>query len=315
MILATAGNRVGRALAPDLRFAAPGDAGPILPPFDAAAVHAWRTPEGVVVAYGYQGDGFCWMHWPRLATFRFSPSDPFITAFPQAGNAPEVVSDIYRRSVLPMALQAFGLEAMHASAVIIPDGVVAFAAKSKTGKSTVAYGLSRWGYTQWSDDAVVVENVGGLPEAVPLTFNVRLRPESVAMFGGVPRSSLVRPVNRIPLAGICLLERLGADAGPVRIRRLTPADAFPAVLTHAHVFNPNDVNRRKLMMDSYLAIVAAVPVYEIGFRATHEHLGRLLDAIARQLESFDFRAGMSREPRVSEEPVPDVEPVLARIRG
>ena len=57
------------------------------------------------------------MIWPRLAAYRFRwPDASFITAYPDADAPIATVWDTYRRSVLPMAMQAAGWEALHASA-------------------------------------------------------------------------------------------------------------------------------------------------------------------------------------------------------
>jgi len=275
------------ANAPELRFADAGDERLAPLSFDEPDVHIWRTSEGAVVAYGYQRGGFCWMHWPRLATYRFASSDAFVTAFPQEGRRSDAIRDTYRRSVLPMVLQALGLEAMHASAIAVEAGVVAFAARSKTGKSTVAFGLSCRGFSQWADDSVVFRGAGDAHEAVPLAFNVRLRPESSTLLGSERRSGPRRvegarrpPAGPAPIAGICLLERLREQSDrSIVIRHLPPEEAFPAVLTHAHVFNPFDVERRKRMMETYLGLVAGVPVYEVRFEANPSQFSELLDAI------------------------------------
>ena len=140
-------------------------------------------------------------------------------------------------------------EALHASAIQADGRVIAFAAVSQTGKSTVAYGLSRRGYEQWADDGVVLEVGGGRALAVPLPFDVRLRPESSGMFGldgsrfhqfssmDAERCSERKPTT---LGAICVLSRsTGCSSGsPVTIERLEPAQAFAPVLTHAHEFDP-----------------------------------------------------------------------------
>ena len=56
-----------------------------------------------------------------------------------------------------MALHAHGDEAIHASAVLLGDAVVAFCGRSQTGKSTVAYGLHRRGCRVWADDTLVFD--------------------------------------------------------------------------------------------------------------------------------------------------------------
>jgi hypothetical protein len=276
-----------------LRLAAPDEAAPPLP--TRADVHVWRTEEGTPIAYGFRRGGRCWMHWPRLGTYSFGGTEAAVTAYPLPGASQETIVDVFNRSVQPMALHARGDEALHASAILVDAGVVAFAARSNTGKSTLAYGLSRRGYAQWADDAVMLRRAGDVVASVPLTFNVRLRQGSAPLFDDAQlehRTSSTQlvetgSVDRFkPLAAICLLERRrgGLEGGAV-VRQLTPAEAFPAVLTHALLFDPYDAERRRQMMEAYLNLAASVPVYEVTFTASPAYFPDLLDAITATVES------------------------------
>lgn len=228
------------------------------------------------------------MQWPGVATFRFAAGDPFLTAFPSPGISAALIADVYRRGVLPMALQALGREALHASAILAPGGVVAFAARSQTGKSTFAYGLSRRGFAQWADDGVVLEIEGTTARAIPLPFDVRLRAESSGAFGMdetrfrqfAPEHAVTRDVGATPLAAIVLLERDAELSTPAASVALAPTDAFAAVLVHAHEFNPFDTERRRRMLEAYLDLVSMVPVHLVRFRPGFEYFDRVLDAIA-----------------------------------
>jgi hypothetical protein len=191
-----------------------------------------------------------------------------------------------------MVLQAQGLEALHASAVVSPAGVVAFCAASETGKSTLAFGLRLRGLSQWSDDGLVFRSEGGAITTVPLPFEVRLRAESRRMFrGAIPRSGGLQrncPGDQIhvqpaTVAAICLLRRADSAtlAAPAQVRPMTPAEAFPALLAHAHVFDPFDAGRRERMINTYLDLVAAVPVFEAAFAPIREQLDVFLSVMAR----------------------------------
>ena len=250
-------------------------------------VHIWRTPTGQPIAYGCTHDGTSWMQWPGVAAFRFAPGDPFLTAFPAPGTSDALITDVYRRGVLPMALQALGHEALHASGVLAPSGVVAFAARAHSGKSTFAYGLSRRGFPQWADDGVVVEVEEGRVRAVPLPFDVRLRAESSGAFGldegrfrQFTSEHAVKDARPTLLAAVVLLERDEELRVPASAATLTPAEAFAAVLVHAHEFNPFDTARRRRMLEAYLALVSVVPVHVVRFRPGFEHFERVLDVIA-----------------------------------
>lgn len=271
-----------------LRFEGPDEGPPLVVGHSARGVYVWRTPAGQVIASGHTVAGVCWMEWPGVATFRFADQGRFVTAFRAAGVSDSRVRDVYRRGVLPMALQALGHEALHASAVVVSGRVMAFAARAHTGKSTVAYGLSRRGYPQWADDGVVVSVEGDTVQAIPLPFDVRLRPESSDAFGLDPsRFRQFRPDHSVlidaaptPLGAIFLLDRDAAAPLTASIRRMDPTEAFGPVLVHAHEFNPFNLERRRRMIEAYLALVAIVPVYGVRFRPGFEYFDGVLDAIA-----------------------------------
>src|SRR5690606_18526516 len=96
--------------------------------------------------------------------------------------SPALIQDSYQRCVLPLVLQAAGTEVLHASAVLTPRGVLALCAESGTGKSTLAYGLSRRGYPLWADDAVAFEADETCTNAMPLPFALRLQRDAVRFF-------------------------------------------------------------------------------------------------------------------------------------
>ncbi len=273
---------------PRLELAPPGASAPEAPAPDAPGVHTWRNRSGGVVATGYCTGDVCWMHWPYLGAYRFALNDPgVIRAFPLRGASIAIIRDTYTRSVVPMALQALGYEALHASAVLMPGGVVGFFAASETGKSTMAYGLSARGYPQWGDDSLVFE-----PFSSPLTsrwlpFDVRLRPRSSAFFESRGEASRALPAtplpSRAPLAALCLLTRADSDSEPVVVRRLDPVRAFSALIAHAHCFNPHDEPRRAAMLRHYMDVTGRLPIFEIVFRPVLEDMPRVQDAVIEAL--------------------------------
>jgi hypothetical protein len=269
-----------------MRFAGPAEC-PADPAHQAAAdVHVWFNRQGGVVARGFREAGYYWMAWPDLATYRFAPGDAAVTAFPIAGAPLDIIWDVYRRTVAPMALQVHGWEALHASAIVSDGGLVAFSAVSETGKSTLAYALRLRGFPQWSDDGVVFR-VDDHAFATPLPFQARLRPGSRDLLGhtdtrrefeenSAGEQQFAAP---LPIKVIALLNRRTDDSDAVQIRSVPSTEAFTALLIHAHEFDPGDVERRGRMMQTYLELVARVPVYEVSFSSGRARLAGLVDAI------------------------------------
>ena len=70
-------------------------------------------------------------------------------------------------AVLLKASEAHGLDALHASGVQGPDGVLAFATSSGGGKSSLAAELVRRGHPFFTDDALTMDRVDGNVRAHP----------------------------------------------------------------------------------------------------------------------------------------------------
>src|SRR6185436_7031351 len=98
---------------------------------------------------------------------------------------------------------------------------VGFCGKAHTGKSTLAYVLSRRGFAQWSDDALMWELDGDRPVARHLDFHVRLREEALAFFGHRSASDLPRPPQDAracaPIASLYILTRTAAGSRGPRV--------------------------------------------------------------------------------------------------
>jgi hypothetical protein len=143
--------------------------------------------------------------------------------------------------VLPLVSVARGREALHAAAVETPLGVVAIAAASGTGKSTLATELIRRGHRFFCDDILVLDGAGGglaHPGAphMNLDLGAVVPAPALASTLGVLAGERWLEVGSAaarepaPVAAIVLLER-GADLA-LRARRLpaSPLTLVPFML-------------------------------------------------------------------------------------
>ncbi|MBA3298338.1 MAG: hypothetical protein H0U19_15540 [Acidobacteria bacterium] len=245
-------------------------------------VQVWRDLADSDCAYGYAGSGWWAVDWLRIGTFLFGPAfGETVEVVPRRGVSEARIEDVYRRSVLPLVWQARGKETLHASAVTGARGVLAFCGERGAGKSTVAYGFSRRGFEQHADDTLVLTVGTDGVTTLPLPFAPRLRPASAQFFERAPRrGSLSALETTAPetLAALFIL-RPSDPPRPSAISVLAPAEAFRAVLAHAHCFDPsNPVNQRRLLQQ-YLEIAAHVPIFQVIYRPGLERLDALLDAL------------------------------------
>jgi hypothetical protein len=255
----------------------------------------WRDIQGEISAYSEIRDEHFWMHLPGLASFRFTCCGDEIAAAVTNTVAEERVRDAYRRKVLPMALQVCGREVLHASAVRSAAGVIALCGISETGKSTIAFGLSRRGYPLWADDAVVFEisERGGL--AISLPFDMRLEPSAAEAFDldgtrvseSAGEDDPAPGAQTAPLVAVCVLRRTDSAAPNLSIRRLSSSEAFSAVLDHSCCFSPLGGERKRRMINNYLELAARVPIVQVSFKPGFENLPAILDGIERVLDEHN----------------------------
>ena len=276
---------------PSLTIVPPG--GPVRPPrWDVRdpAVQTRHNSDGSIWAYSYESGSERWMSVPGIASFRFGSHGGRVVAVPEPRTPPvsrATIEDAYHRAILPMALQAHGQEVVHASAVYVEDGVVAFSGRSQTGKSTLAYGMHRRGYRVWADDTLVFDASANPVRVIPYPHRLRIRAEAAAYFDlhelkrrdSSSWTALEQAQSEpAPLACVFLLERVAETSSPVETVRLTPAEAFSGVLEHAYWFRL-DPERTRRMIGKYLALATQVPVFRLRFGTTLDHLPETLDQV------------------------------------
>jgi hypothetical protein len=229
----------------------------------------WRDDSGRVTAVCRFVDGAPEVTLPGLGTIRArGPLRPRVDAALAPSRRAASLRDAHRRFALPMILQAYGVELLHASAIRSARGVIAFCGASGAGKSTTAQLMTRRGYVPWSDDSLALSPIGGDWRSVGLPFRVRLREDAARALAGCPTRRTIAGGGVAPLAAIYVLRRVTeTSAASVEIVRLPRAEAFKAVLPHASCFSLVDPVRNLLMIDRYLDLSSRVPVFLVGLRA------------------------------------------------
>jgi hypothetical protein len=274
---------------PRLVIAPGADEMPAWPGAASSPVQVWRDEQGISLASCYSLDGQRRVDIPGVARFDFGARSETVTACPDGLVRPRVIEETYCRSILPIVLQARGTEVLHASGVQI-GGVVALCGTSGIGKSTTAFALSRRGHRLWADDAVAIDLSGPSVGALPLPFEMRLRPRAAAFFGVEPQAagaaSAAGAIDQAgrgpaPLTALCVLSRGEEEhrGCGVRIERLRPATALPALLAHAYCFSLEDRDLKRAMVQHYMELAARVPVFALRFQPGLERLPLILDEI------------------------------------
>lgn len=145
---------------------------------------AWSGAVGQSPWRGQLGDGqVLRVEWGREGDLRFAYGDRahfrLAPTRERLGCAPRDVAGfdwqrVLMNRILPNVSIAHGNEALHACALETELGVVAIAAPSGTGKSTLAAELMRRGRPLFADDVLVLSRAGGVVEAQAATPHMNI---------------------------------------------------------------------------------------------------------------------------------------------
>lgn len=258
-----------------------------------------HTPQVVMQRLGE----WCWVEVDGVASYRF-PADSAdgsvrCDAY-LSGASPDVVTDLYYRTIVPLALQTYGLESMHGTALEHDGGAVLLCAPSRTGKSTLAHALSAHGWPLLADDGLVWE-VSDEPQAGaylhPIPFSLMLRePSSVSGRSVVERRDHEQLVEArdhdqqpaatgpVPVRAVLLLERSGETAPAAE--RLGKREAFTRLLAPSYAMSLADKSRKGRMMAAYLQFVRAVPVFALRYPSGLDRLPEVVDFVQGLVAQF-----------------------------
>lgn len=259
-------------------------------PSNLSDAEAWYDPTGTVCSHGFIRKHECYLYFPRLALFRFDKTTASVLALVDNDSPKELIHDVYRRNVLPFILHLRGFEVLHASAVHINNQVVAFCARSGTGKTTIAAALAQRGYDTWADDAVMVRMQDNEVWSESLPFSLRLRADAKTHLetavSNVPRLKnegrrCCHPGERARLSALVLLQRQPTTRKQTTTSREdpVPGEEFRELLEHGYFFGLANGQRKRTTLQRYLEIFANVQTYRVSLQGGLEHLEASLESI------------------------------------
>lgn len=203
---------------------------------------------------------------------------------------------------LAALLQQRGMLVLHASAVSIGAGAVAFLGWKGRGKSTTAAMLYRRGHPVISDDIVAMENIEtGIPSIVPGFPNFKLMPETaVSVLGDNPDAlsecytgaeKRFRPFSdnflreSVPLKAIYVLE----DGEKLKAEMLKPQDALTTLIANTFLarYGKQLLQNKQAMANLRQCsnVVNYTPVYRLERPRSLDLLEDLAQLIESQCQS------------------------------
>lgn len=223
------------------------------------------------------------LRFPDQGDFLISRDGKEIQCCPLPGTQESTVRHLFLDQVVPLVLSRRESLVLHASAIVAPEGVVAFVGKSGQGKSTLAACFGQIGYPLISDDYLVLRKTAEDWSAVPSYPGVRLWPEaSDGIFSAPPKSVEIahhtekRRVSDpalIPFAGqpsslrcLYVLDDEGDTSQPQpSIASLSPKDAFMRLVACAFNLDTRDKGLLERQFQAIGNLRAMLPCYRLRY--------------------------------------------------
>lgn len=248
------------------------------------------------------------LRFPELADFLVDAKGREITCQARSGTEPETLRHLLLNQVLPLVLNLRGRDALHATAVLTPDGVCAFAGQAGAGKSTLAASFLLAGYPVIGDDCLLLDERDTRVVAIPAYPGIRLWEDALeALYGAcegfptvthyavkrrlfLPKQGEQFPTLPVPLARIYCLEGSIAEQGndsvpPPSIRRLSRRDAFMHLLTCLFRFDIRDQAMLTRQFHFLDRLVARVPVRQLFVPRNFSSLPAVREAVLTDLRT------------------------------
>lgn len=263
----------------DLRFTIDSSLG--VAPATIEWFHTWHLPNGQLwVEFGRFGADHV-LRYPAIGDFLVSTARDEIRCCPHPDVPLNTIRHVLLAQVLPLFLSGKKLPVLHASAIAVPIGAVAFAGASGRGKSTLVSTFAVDGFEIITDDFLLLRKQGDHLVAVPSYPGLRLWPDTVTTLLGTrlslpaaahitTKKELFGPEHlryssdRVRLSAIYFLESAGEG---VQIYPLRGPEAFVELVQSSFLLDPSD---REALEQQFreLTGLAKLPLF---FRLRYPH--------------------------------------------
>ncbi len=275
-------------------------------PGDVHWFHQWKTPdqEEPWLKVADRGQDYQ-LRFLDQADFLISRDGKHISCRPLPGTPESTIRHLFLDQIVPLVLSRRESLVLHASAILTPEGVIAFVGKSGQGKSTLAACFGQNGFGLISDDYLLLRKMdlgqrrGGWV-AIPSYPGVRLWPEtSDGVFSVPPETAEIAhytdkrrvsdpalvPFAEGPSALRCLyFLNDEPDLSPPEpaILPLRPRDAFIKLVSCAFNLDIRDKAQLERQFEAMGEITSQLPCFQLEYARDFAALPAVLRLIVDQ---------------------------------
>ncbi len=257
-------------------------------------------------------DGASYVRWDKVGEFLVPANGKTIVCRQFDSATAESFYVYLLGQALSFALMKQGLEPLHATAIVLDGGAVAFLGDSGFGKSTLAASFLATGHRMLTDDLLVLKQTSGTILAFPGPSRIKLFPNVAQKYIGKAANAgpmnpftgkLVIPLNReqvcatpVPLRAIYSLAAADdlTHGGTVSIEALSPREAFLELLRNTFNYRIVDPDRLERQFTEMVHVAGMASVRKVFYPRVIERLPAVCDALLRDFRSEGQERNASR---------------------
>jgi hypothetical protein len=267
--------------------------------------HSFNLPDGTPwLSLAKQGSYYR-LHFHKLADYLFWPQTQTICCHPEPMTPLGTIRHLLLNQVFPFVLSHQGLYILHASAVKIADGGVAFIGKSGWGKSTLAAYFRQQSHTVLTDDGLLVDTKEMPFSIIPSYSGSRLWEDSLNFLFASTKlnvrqdvhytnKTLINPgqdthvsssSNSVPLQRFYVLSAPedNQQNQAIALTLLSPRAAMAALLGSTFRLDITDHARLKAEFNWLSQLSSSVPFYSLSYPRSFSYLSAVRSAIMNSL--------------------------------
>ncbi len=267
----------------------------------------WTLPGGEKWLSCAKTDSGYLLRFNELADFSIDQKGNEILCMPKSGIPEDTIQHLILDQVIPLVINLRGGEALHASAILTPHGVVAFAGPAGSGKSTITGSLVKMGYPFVSDDCLTLQEEGLNIYAIPAYPGLRMWKDTKAhLFGeNGNKKSVAHYTSKLrvdieersesyspePEPFVRLYDIINSperdEISDITIERLSPRESFMALVRGAFRLDITDQEMLVRQFHFLKRLAARVAVCRLSFPRNFNLLPAVRGAIISDLKDPD----------------------------
>ncbi len=269
----------------------------------------WLSYDGEETLLFHRTDTGVVLRFVGLADFALNFETGHVTCTPEPDVPDEALADLQFNQVVPLIMGHQGELVLHASAVRIGDGVIAFLGATGRGKSTLAAAMARAGCPFLTDDGLILDQIGGRYVVRPRRPILRLRPDSEAAILDLPetdfpdcdqlktrvnaRASIPFCDEALPLTALYFLPEPHPRNEP-EIVPLPPSGALPALMGHSFILDVEDRPRVRRHFENIADLARRADCYTLDYPRTYESLPSNVETIIGHAKAIQLSSEAKR---------------------